>query len=141
MFTPVLTRPCVVFRFSSHRSQSALLRARRAPLSALAPTSARVSDTAQVVESVTPDRFTVSFRADRAIHDYWCSAGEFVIRELNLPRNTRIYRVVPPPPRPQASEVTFSLSAEGAVHPGISVISSTGRSGLSASQARNLCNR
>ena len=110
-------------------------------VSVLAPAAAtaRVTDNLQRVTPAGPDAFTVQFRAGRAARDYWCAAGEYVIEELNLPRNTRIFRIAPEPPRPQGQSVTFSLSPEGAVHPGIAIISSTGKPGLTASHARLLC--
>ena len=107
----------------------------------LSPAAAtdRITGTLQTVDRTGPDSFTVNFRAGRAARDYWCAAGEYVIQGLNLPRTTRIFRVAPEPPRPQGASVSFSLSPEGAVHPGIAVISTTGNPGLTASHARLLC--
>lgn len=124
-------------------ARAAGLMAALATSAAVTPAAAidRIAPNLQNVTSTGPGTFTVSFRAGRGAPDYWCAAGEFVVKELNLSRTTRIWRTAPEPPRPQGASVSFSLSPEGAVHSGLAVISTSSRGGLTASHARQLCRR
>ncbi|MEL7151033.1 MAG: hypothetical protein AAGK71_09880 [Pseudomonadota bacterium] len=85
----------------------------------------------------TPGGFTVPFRGLSAARDFWCAAGDYVIRELQLPPATTIYRTSSPPRR-AGNGISFSLSAENAKRPGLILLS--GRRGVSASFAREMCN-
>ena len=80
--------------------------------------------------------FEIPFRGESGDSEFWCAAGEYVIRGRNLAPSTRIYRLSPPPRR-SGDGIVFSLSPEGAQNPGL-FISSTD-DGLTASFARTLC--
>lgn len=80
--------------------------------------------------------FTVPFRGSPAVRDYWCAAGDYVMRDLHLPHNTRIYRTTPKP-RKAGQGIDFSLSSEGAQPSGLLRIGKD--EGLSAAFARHFC--
>jgi hypothetical protein len=88
------------------------------------------------VTSTGPQEFVVNFRTTRNETAYWCAAGEFVTRELDLPRKTRIYRASPKP-RGAGQGITFTLDpAAAAPGAGISAISAGGDGSVSAGHAR-----
>lgn len=81
--------------------------------------------------------FHVEFKAGVGASDYWCAAGDYVIRDLGLARSTRIWRVSPPPRR-AGEGISFTLSPEGAAaSTGLAVWPDTG--GLPAHHAQALC--
>ena len=81
--------------------------------------------------------FTVPFQGSPAIRDFWCAAGDYVVRDLHLPHNTRIYRLTPKP-RKSGQGIDFSLSSDGAQPSGL--IRFFGKDeGLSAAAARHFC--
>ncbi|MEM6385134.1 MAG: hypothetical protein AAF718_02745 [Pseudomonadota bacterium] len=80
--------------------------------------------------------FEVPYRGLTGARDFWCAAGDYVIRELEMPPDTRIYRTSKPPRR-AGQGVRFSLRAEGATRTGL-LVWSEGR-GLTASFAREFC--
>ena len=80
--------------------------------------------------------FEVPFRGESGDSEFWCAAGEYVIRSRNLAPTTRIYRLSPPPRR-SGQGIVFSLSPEGAQNPGLFI--SSPDDGLTASFARTLC--
>ncbi len=88
-----------------------------------------------IVEPV-PGGFEVPYRGLSAAREFWCAAGDYVVRELDLPPDTLIFRTSSPPRR-SGQGIRFSLSPEGAKKPGIILLS--GRRGVSASLARTMC--
>ena len=117
-----------------------MLRFALAAMAARSPAAASADFLAENRLVVVPGpggTFSVPFRGESGASAFWCAAGDYVIRELNLPRGTRIYRTSEPPRR-SGEGIAFSLSPAGAA-------SSTGlatfgtRSSLSASHARFLC--
>lgn len=99
----------------------------------LAP--AWIAQNGLIVED-TAGGFNVPYRGLSGARDFWCAAGDCVIRELKLPPDTMIYRTSSPPRR-SGDGIRFSLSAEGAKKPGLFLLS--GRRGVSASLAREFC--
>ena len=91
-----------------------------------------------LVVPINATDFTVPFRGLSGDSDFWCAAGDYVIRSLGLPPATPIYRTSPPP-RPGGAGIDFSLSPEGAQDPGLAILSRD--LGVSASFARNFCNQ
>lgn len=86
----------------------------------------------------TADQIVVAARPGLSGPESWCAAGEFVVRILDMPSATRIYRVSPPPRR-SGEDVIFSLSPEGAAaRTGLLRIGATENS-VSAGHARALC--
>ncbi|MEM9425552.1 MAG: hypothetical protein AAGA06_02520 [Pseudomonadota bacterium] len=83
------------------------------------------------------DGFHIPYRGLSGARDFWCAAGEYVLRELRLPRDTVIYRTSSPPRR-SGQGISFSLSPEGAKKPGLILLSR--QRGVSASLAREFCN-
>ena len=83
-----------------------------------------------------PGGFHVPYRGLSGARDFWCAAGDYVVRELNLPPDTLIYRTSSPPRR-AGQGIRFSLSSDGATKPGIVLLS--GGRGVSAALARELC--
>ena len=100
------------------------------------PASAFIAANDLVVEDLGGDRFSVPYHGLSGDSDFWCAAGDYVIRDLGLAPSTRIYRTTPPPRR-SGQGITFSLSKEGAQSPGWLVFSRD--DGLRASFARSLC--
>lgn len=80
--------------------------------------------------------FNVPYRGLSGASDFWCAAGDYVIRDLNMPVTTRIYRLSSPPRR-AGQGVQFSLSPKGAKRTGL-IRWGEGR-GITASHARHLC--
>ena len=90
---------------------------------------------------VTPDGpsgFEVSYRGGRAgVSDFWCAAGDYVVRGLNRPGDTKIYRTTSVPRR-AGEDMRFSLSPEGAKPTGIlTLIGQTNN--VTAARARFMC--
>ena len=81
--------------------------------------------------------FTVPYRGLSGARDFWCAAGDYVVRELGLPPDTKIFRTSSPPRR-SGQGISFSLSPENAKKPGILLLS--GGRGVSAALAREFCN-
>lgn len=84
----------------------------------------------------SPGGFTVPYRGLSGARDFWCAAGDYVIRELDLSPDTLIFRTSSPPRR-SGQGISFSLSPESAKKPGLFLLS--GRRGVSASLAREFC--
>ena len=91
-----------------------------------------------LVQQTSDITFDIPFRGLSGDSDFWCAAGEYTIRGLNLNPTTRIYRTTAPP-RASGEGVSFSLSAVNATDPGVIAITSDG--GLSAEMARQFCER
>ncbi len=98
--------------------------------------SAFIAENKLVVRATGAQSFEVPYRGLSGVSDFWCAAGDYVIRELRLPGTTKIYRTSSPPRR-SGQGITFSLSAEGAKKTGLVRLDS-GR-GVTASHARHLC--
>ena len=105
-------------------------------LALAAPAQAFIAKNDLVVEARPDGSFEVPYRGLSGASDFWCAAGDYVVRHLGLPPQTRIFRLSSPPRR-SGQGVTFSLSSEGAKKTGLFLFSG-GRS-ISASQARALC--
>lgn len=102
------------------------------------PASAFMARNSLIVEARGADAFHVPYRGKPAIEEFWCAAGDYVIRELHLPPQTVIYRTSSPPRR-AGQGISFNLSGEGATRSGLILLS--GGRGISAAFARHLCNR
>lgn len=98
--------------------------------------SAFVASNGLVVEANGQSEFTVPYRGLSGDTDFWCAAGDYVVRDLGLSPSTRIYRLNSPPRR-SGQGITFSLSSEGAKSPGWFILSRD--RGLRASFARSFC--
>lgn len=105
-------------------------------LSFALPAQAFIAKNGLVVEARPDGSFEVPYRGLSGSSDFWCAAGDYVVRHLGLPADTRIFRLSSPPRR-GGQGVTFSLSAEGAKKPGLFLFS--GSRSVSASHARALC--
>ena len=104
----------------------------------LLPTAAPawIAQNGLVVEPSGGSDFAVPYRGKSGARDFWCAAGDYVIRELDQPPGTRIYRTSSPPRR-SGQGIRFSLSTEGATRPGLFMI--FGETSVSAAHARSLC--
>lgn len=105
-------------------------------LAAALPAQGFIARNGLVVEPRPDGNFDVPYRGLSGASDFWCAAGDYVVRDLNLSPETRIFRLSSPPRR-SGQGVTFSLSSEGAAKTGL-VLLGGGRS-ISASHARALC--
>ncbi len=103
------------------------------------PAQAFVATYPFTVESTGPQEFTVAFATSRYEIGYWCAAGEFVTRELDLPNKTRIYRVTPIPRR-VGEGIVFTLDpAAGLRENGLSIFGGDDDGSISAGQALAFC--
>ena len=85
--------------------------------------------------------FAVPYRGKSAVQDFWCAAGDYVLRGLNMPRSTRIYRVSEPPRR-SGEGITFSLDpARSASRTGLAILGGGDGASLSIAHAQLLCDR
>lgn len=103
---------------------------------AAAPASAFVATNGLLVHATASGGFEVPYRGLSGVSDFWCAAGDYVIRDLGLAPTTRIFRTSAPPRR-SGEGITFSLSPEGATKTGLAIWG--GGNGVSASHARLLC--
>lgn len=103
---------------------------------AAAPASAFVATNGLIVHATPSGGFEVPYRGLSGASDFWCAAGDYVVRELGLAPATRIFRTSPPPRR-SGEGITFSLSPEGATATGLVLWGGGGS--ISASHARLLC--
>ena len=101
------------------------------------PVQAFVASNGLLVQRVNETDFFVPFRGRTGATSFWCAAGDFVVRSLNLPGGTRVFRLSPPPRR-AGDGILFSLSAEGAQDRGVQVWGSRD-AGMSASLAQTYC--
>jgi hypothetical protein len=103
------------------------------------PSQAFVAENFKPVSPTGPDSFIVASHGDSVVREFWCAAGDYVLRGLRQPPATRIWRVSAPPQR--ATEgIEFSISSVGAQMPGIALMGGDGRS-LTAAAASQLCER
>lgn len=105
-------------------------------LVAALPAQAFIARNGLVVEARPNGSFEIPYRGLSGASDFWCAAGDYVVRDLGLPPETRIFRLSSPPRR-GGQGVTFSLSSDGATKTGL-ILLGGGRS-ISASHARALC--
>ncbi len=103
---------------------------------AASPASAFIAENDLIVRSTGGTSFEVPFRGLSGASQFWCAAGDYVVRELNQPVSTKIFRTSSPPRR-AGKGITFSLSPEGATRTGLFVLGNP--KGISASFARSLC--
>ena len=105
--------------------------------SAALPAVAHLSPKGQIVRGDGTE-FTVRYKPGLRLSDYWCAAGDFVIRELHALPNAPIWRVSAERPRPGGG-MTFSLSPAQAVgYTGLAVIGNQDGA-LSAGLADQMC--
>jgi hypothetical protein len=92
------------------------------------------------VQPETPRKFYVPWNGDSGPEYFFCSAGDYVVRRLGMPLNTRIFRLSEPPRKP-GEGIWFSLDPEGAAsRTGITNILASGpENSLSASASRSFC--
>lgn len=102
------------------------------------PSAAFVAENRLTVAPSSAEDFSVHWRGLSGAPDFWCAAGDYVVRELNLPPTTRIHRVSGQ--RGRGEEMRFSLSRAGAQPTGLFKLHGDPLS-LSASHARLLCDR
>lgn len=100
------------------------------------PAHAFLAENGLVVEPAPDGAFEVPYRGLSGASDFWCAAGDYVIRELGRRPDTRIYRLTSPPRR-SGQGITFSLASEGARRTGLLTFGD--RRSVSASHARSLC--
>ena len=100
------------------------------------PSHAFIAQNSLVVEPIGEGKFEVPYRGLSGTPDFWCAAGDYVVRGLNLPPTTRIYRTSSSPRR-SGQGVSFSLSEKGAKTTGL--LFYIGGRGLTAGHARHLC--
>jgi hypothetical protein len=106
-------------------------------LAALAfPAHAFLATNDLIVEPSAEGSFHVPYRGLNGASDFWCAAGDYVIRHLHRSPDTRIFRLSSPPRR-AGQGVTFSLSSEGAKKTGLLTFGD--RRSVTASHARQLC--
>lgn len=105
-------------------------------LALAAPAQAFIARNGLVVEPAPGGTFEVPYRGLSGVSDFWCAAGDYVVRDLGMPADTRIFRVSSPPRR-AGQGITFSLSPEGAKKTGLLLLGD-GR-GVSAAHARQMC--
>jgi hypothetical protein len=102
------------------------------------PASAFLAQNDFTVRPLDNGRFEVRPRGKLGVSDAWCAAGDYVIRLLDLPRSTMIWRISEPPRR-SGESIVFSLSSQGAASStGLVGIGSSGAA-VSASHAQALC--
>lgn len=103
----------------------------------ISPAQAFVASNGLIVQQVNATDFFVPFRGRAGAASFWCAAGDFVVRQLGMRPNTRVFRHSPPP-RGAGQGILFSLNAEGAQDRGIQVWGSRD-AGMSASLAQTYC--
>ncbi|RDW14120.1 hypothetical protein [Paracoccus thiocyanatus] len=81
------------------------------------PAAAFTARNGMTATQVGPTEIAVAHRMRRDDTDYWCAAGDFAQRALDLPGQTRIWRATPKP-RQAGQGIVFTLDpankAEGA---------------------------
>ena len=103
------------------------------------PAQAFMAQNKMHVEARGSTDFHVPYRGGRAgAPDFWCAAGDYVVRKLGQPADTKIYRTTSVPRR-SGKGIDFSLSPEGAKPTGLLVLFGSNRF-VSAASARAMCN-
>ena len=107
-------------------------------ISLASPAAAFVAGNDLTVRPTGPGQFTVPYQGKPGPTDFWCAAGDYVIRSLGQPPQTRIYRTSAPPRRSgQGMDFSLSASPEQA-KTGLIVLGEDDRS-LSALLAQSFC--
>ncbi|MCR8725436.1 hypothetical protein [Frigidibacter sp. ROC022] len=108
-------------------------------LAAALPAAAFTAENGLVVSS-NGGVISVPFRGKSGATDFWCAAGDYVIRGLHMAPTTRVWRLSEPP-RGSGEGIDFALSPDGAA-------SSTGLAklggdpaSLTAAHAQSFCKR
>ena len=110
-----------------------------AAVSLAGPASAFIAQNSLLVVPEGPRTFNVPFRGTSGNSDFWCAAGDYVIRGLGLRGGTRVFRLSEPPRR-SGDGIRFSLDGAGAASSTGLVVFSSGPAGsVSASLAQGLC--
>ena len=105
-----------------------------------APAQAFLAQNKMLVEPRGDANFHVAYLGGRAgAPDFWCAAGDYVVRELGKSATTKIYRTTSVPRRPGRG-IDFSLSPEGAKPTGLLTLFGSNRF-VSAASARAMCNQ
>lgn len=102
-----------------------------------APAAAFTASNGLPVQATGPDSFVVGWNGRSGPAQFWCAAGDFTVRALGLPSNTRVYRTSPAPRAP-GEGIAFSLDPSRAVDSGLTRFGARD-AGLSAAAARGLC--
>lgn len=101
------------------------------------PSQAFVAENFKPVTATGPSSFMVASHGDSVVREFWCAAGDYVLRGLRQPPATRIWRISAPPQR-GSEGIEFSTSPDGSQLPGIAIMGGDGRS-LTAAAASELC--
>lgn len=111
-----------------------------AALFLVTPASAFTAENGLRVKPEGRDSFLVPWGGMSAASDFWCAAGDYALRELDVPVTTTVYRASEPPRR-SGEGIRFTLRADQAA-------SSTGLlfywppgAGVSAGFAQSFCDR
>lgn len=103
------------------------------------PAAAFRAQNDMIVEPRGATGFHVDYRGGRAgAPDFWCAAGDYVVRDLGRSPGTPIYRTTSAPRR-AGHGLDFSLSPEGAKRTGLVTLFGSNTS-VTAGAARALCN-
>ena len=106
---------------------------------AASPALAFFSQNSLVVVDEGNGTFNVPFRGKSGDPEFWCAAGDYVIRGLGMSGATRVFRLSEPPRR-RGEGVRFSLNAEGAAsRTGIAVFTTGPTGSISATLAQSFC--
>lgn len=107
-------------------------------LFAAAPAQAFTAQNGLAVRTAA-DGFTVHWRGGRAgAADFWCAAGDYAIRALQVDPATRIYRASSPPRR-SGEAIRYTLDAAQATgQTGLAILGAEG-GGVTAGHAQSLC--
>lgn len=100
------------------------------------PAAAFVAENGLIVRSGGSAGFDVAWNGPAGASDFWCAAGDYAIRGLNLPTATRIYRY-DAPWRRSGETVRFGLQESLAQRTGL--VRLQGGRGLTAAYARHFC--
>jgi hypothetical protein len=103
-----------------------------------APAQAFVAENFKPVAQSGPERFVVGYRGDSVVREFWCAAGDYVIRGLGRGPATRIWRISGR--RTGGQGIEFALNPDGAQPPGITILGGDGAS-LTAAAAWQLCEK
>ena len=102
------------------------------------PAAAFTAQNGLVVRADGSDAFDVAWTGPSGAPDFWCAAGDFAIRGLNLPTATRIFRY-DAPRRKGGEGIRFGLDESRAQPTGL--LRLQGGRGLTAAYARRFCER
>lgn len=72
------------------------------------PATAFTAQNGMWAEQISPTEIAVEYRGRRDATDYWCAAGDYARRVLELPGKTRLWRASPKP-REAGGGIIFTL--------------------------------